>query len=408
MAGFFMTCRNSGFQIVPGHLSPTNVVVAEPDYRAGATILSLGGWKDYDGPLSIIRPLIKNFYEQTAMHYPWSIGTLDYAWIFDASVEGLGFEEGRDFLHKLDADLSVRATAAEKKLHADLNAYLAELGNSYYVHVPLRSAIERYQEWESVNPGATPQAREDQIVTLFKLYGIDRFGETARYHMYRHTYFSAAGEDIRTAFDYLLGVMHETPGVPAISLPALSELQATLQNRDDRHVFGHLVFPRTPEVPNLEVLAIGDRSIKHVVVKSQVTARDGTHYFVREATEPSEIGQLYRLFLHQRYTKRVAENDQFFVLVDKLDRLVGGICYRVESDRVVLLDGIVIARQLQNGGLGSALLEDFCMRMSNAGFEVIRTHFYRRNFYFNRSFVTDRRWGGLVRFLTNDEGSDDR
>ena len=401
MAAFFMTCRNSGFQIVPGHLSPTNVVVPEPDYRAGATILSLGGWQDYDGPLSLVRPLIKNFYEQTAMHYPWSTATLDYSWIFNAVIEGLGFDEGQVFLHKLDSHLSEQATAAEKELHADLTAYLAELGKAYYVHVPLRSAIQRYQEWESLNPGATPEAREDLITTLHKLYGIDRFGETARYYMYRQTYFGAAAEEICTAFDYLLDVMHENPGAPAISLPALSELQASLQDRDDRHVFGHLVFPRTREVPNLEVLAIGDRSIKHVVVKSEVMARDGTRYFVREATEPYEIGQLYRLFLHQRYTKRVNEDDQFLVLVDEMDRLVGGICYRVESERVVLLDGIVIARQLQNSGLGSALLEDFCMRMSNSGFEVVRTHFYRRNFYFKRSFVTDRRWGGLVRFLAN-------
>jgi len=63
------------------------------------------------------------------------------------------------------------------------------------------------------------------------------------------------------------------------------------------------------------------------------------------------------------------------------------------------LDGIVITRQLQNNDLGSALLEDFCMRMLNYGTEVVRTHFYRRNFYLKRSFQTDQRWGGLVRFL---------
>ena len=145
---------------------------------------------------------------------------------------------------------------------------------------------------------------------------------------------------------------------------------------------------------------MGDRNIKHVVVKSQITARDGTHYYVREATEPSEIGQLYRLFLRQRYQKVVSEHDRFFVVVDGQDQLVGGVCYKVESERVVYLDGLVIARQLQSHHLGSELLEDFCMRMSNKGFEVVRTHFYRRNFYLHRSFKTDKRWGGLVRFLT--------
>ena len=150
---------------------------------------------------------------------------------------------------------------------------------------------------------------------------------------------------------------------------------------------------------DLEVIAVGDRSIKHVIVKSSIKAKDGTSYYVRESTDPSEVGQLYRLFLRQRYPKTVSEHDRFFVVVDALERLVGGLFYVIESERVVHLDGVVIGRPLQNNGLGSALLEDFCMRMSNFGFEVVRTNFYRRNFYLKRSFQTDERWGGLVRFL---------
>jgi len=386
---------------VPGQLSPTNVVVPEPDYRIGGTILSLGGWQDYNGPLSLVRPLIKNFYEQTATHNPWSADTLNESWIFDACIEGLGNDEGRGFLHRLDTDLAAQDEPGESTLRKKLAVYITGLGSNYHVPMPLSSAIDRYREWEDVNPGATAKAKEDLIDTLYKLYRIDRFPEIARYYMYRHTYFGDAPAEVCAAFDYLLGVLHENPEMMAISSPALSELQASLQERHDRHVFGHLVFPRAKEVPDMEVLAIGDRSIKQVIIKSHITARDGTRYFVREATEPSEIGQLYRLFLRQRYPKKVSEQDRFLILVDDLDRLLGGVCYEVESERVVYLDGIVIARQLQGNALGSALLEDFCMRMSNHGFEVVRTHFYRRNFYLKRSFQTDQRWGGLVRFLVN-------
>jgi len=406
MAAFFTTCRNSGFQIVPGHLSPNNVVVPEPDYRSGATILSLGGWRDYDGPSSFVRPIIKNFYSQTAMHYPWSSTMLDFTWIFDASIEGLGLDDGREFLIKLEEDLTSQNLVDEKILRGKLRAYLEKLDQQYHVHVSLGNAIERYKEWDEVNPNATPEARADLIDTLYNLYRIDSLGEIARYHMYRHTYFGNAADGVCTAFDYLLGVLHKNPDLPAISSPALSELQATLEQRNDRKVFGHLVFPRAQSVPDLEVLAVGDKNIKQVVVKSQIIARDGTHYYVREATEPSEVGQLYRLFLRQRYHKVVSEHDQFLVVVDGQDQLVGGVCYKVQSDRVVYLDGLVIARQLQSNSLGSALLEDFCMRMSNKGIEVIRTHFYRRNFYLNRSFKTDERWGGLVRFLTVSEEED--
>jgi len=401
MSAFFATCRNSGYQIVPGYPSPTNVVVLEPDYRQGATILSLGGWHDYDGPLSIVRPLVKNFYQQTAVHYPWAAAMLDLTWIFDACVEALGIEEGLEFLRGLATALPEQAAVEEQALGLKLNTYLQDLVAAYYVPIPLKCAIERYVEWDEANPDATPQAKENLVDTLYRLYSIDRFGEIARYYLYRHTYFAGAADLLTGAFDYLLGFLQQNPGTPAIASPALSELQATMHNRDDRHVFGHLVFPRAREVPEVEVLAIGDDSVQQVIVKSQITARDGAHYFVREATEPAEIGQLYRLFLNQRFPKRVHEFDRFLVVVDNLDRMVGGLCFEPETDKVVLLDGIVIATELQGGRIGSALLEDFCMRMLQYGFEVVRTHFYRRTFYLKRGFQTDKRWGGLVRFLAS-------
>ncbi|MGD9020441.1 MAG: GNAT family N-acetyltransferase [Lysobacterales bacterium] len=402
MAAFFAACRASGFQIVPGFLSPNNVVVPEPDYRIGATILSLGGWQAYDGPLSLVGPLLKNFYEQTAMHYPWSASILNRKWIFEACVEGLGAEDALALLKQLQQEMAQAEDGTDAALKELLDTYLEEFDSTYYVPIPLRGAVDRYSDWKTINPGATPQAKEKLVDTLFKLYRVDRFGEIARYFLYRHTYFCDAPERVTEAFDYLLSVLHDKPQTAAVSLPELSELQATLKDRDDRHVFSHLVFPHAREVPDLEVIAVGDRSIKHVIVKSTIAARDDTPYYVRESTDPSEVGQLYRLFLRQRYHKTVSENDRFFVVVDSLERLVGGLFYNVESERVVHLDGVVIARPLQNKGLGSALLEDFCMRMANLGFEVVRTNFYRRNFYLNRAFVTDERWGGLVRFLNSE------
>ena len=41
------------------------------------------------------------------------------------------------------------------------------------------------------------------------------------------------------------------------------------------------------------------------------------------------------------------------------------------------------------------------MRMANYGFEVLRTYFYRKNFYFKRSFQIGKRGGGRVRFFAH-------
>ncbi len=211
MSAFFAACRNSGYQIVPGHLSPDNVVVPEPDYRLGATILSLGGWQSYGGPLSLVRPLIKNFYEQTAKHYPWSSDALNRKWIFEACVEGLGIDEAESFLHKLKEELERDKRDSETVLREKLTDFLVELENEYYVPVPLRSAIDRYLDWKEINPSATPRAKENLIDTLYKLYRIDLFEEIARYQLYRHTYFSDAPAEVCNSFDYLLDVLNEHP-----------------------------------------------------------------------------------------------------------------------------------------------------------------------------------------------------
>jgi len=408
MAGYVAGCHNSNFQIVPGYVSPNYIVVPEPDFRTRTTILSIGGFKSFDNTLSIVRPLIKNFYEQTAMHYPWAEDTLDFTWIFDACIEALGADRGREFLGRMSGDLAAFAqTNKEATIRELLGDYLRKLSVEYYVNLPVKNAIERYEEWAAVNRDARAAAKEGLIDRLYYLYRIGRFGEAARYYLYRHTYFSDAAQEVKDAFDYLLHFLYNNPEVPAISVPELSELQDTLKNREDRHVFGRLVFPRAKSVPDVEVMAVGERETKHVVVKSQIVAKDQTKCFVREATEPSEIGQLYRLFLRQRYPKTISEHDKFYVVVDSYERLVGGVCYEIQSEDIIHLDGIVIARQAQNKGLGSALLEDFCMRMANQGFKVVKTYFYRRDFYLKRSFQVDKRWDGLVRFLGTASDADD-
>ena len=63
------------------------------------------------------------------------------------------------------------------------------------------------------------------------------------------------------------------------------------------------------------------------------------------------------------------------------------------------VDGLTIALPLKNKGLGTAILEDFCIRMTNMNKKVVKTHFFMREFYLKRSFAVDKRWGGLVRFL---------
>ncbi|MBI5537563.1 MAG: GNAT family N-acetyltransferase [Deltaproteobacteria bacterium] len=407
MAVFFTGWRNSGCRVVPGPLTPSNVVVLEPDFREGAIFLSMAEWKLYESPMSIVRPLVYNFYQQTASHHPWCKHLLDPAWILDACVEAVGIDMARPFLLELRDELEKTGLRVlGRPMLPVLDTFLSELASHYYVQLPLRCAIERYQEWWKVNPEATQRAREQFVEELALLYSIEKFPEIARYRLFRETYFARTEAPIAEAFDRLLDQLTTHPHLRATAMVELSELQAAIRNPEDRSVFTRMAFPHAAPEQRLEVLAVGCER-KHVIVRSHVTDHEGATYTVREPVDASEVGKLYRLYVLAGFPKTISARNCFYVALDNRDEIIGGIIFMVEDTTVVHLNGIVVNVQLKGRGLSTALLEDFCRRMADQGIEVVRTFFFVRRFFTQHGFKVDRRWGGLVRFLkersTDDE-----
>jgi len=404
MAAFFGAWKNSEGRIVPGAVTPRNVAVAEPDYREGATILSLAGTRQYAGPLSLVAPMIRNFFLEIRHHYPKTRFDIELSWIFDAAVEALGKEEGALFLEELARDLVEEKVPGNKKiLMSELAEFRTRLDKEYHVPVPVSCAIERYRQWEELSPMATAAARERNVTELFRLYRVERFGPIARYYLYRQTYFAAAAEALRAAFDHLLDRMLQDPGERPTRMVELSELQAQVTDDEDRMVFSRLVFPRAPAGRPLEVVAVGDREEKQVIVRTQITDNLGETYTVRDPIEPAEVGQLIRLIIQGGFPNIVSQRDRYYVTIDEQERIVGGVFYEIEEPTVAHLDGIVVSGPLKHRGISGALLEDFCTRMAGQGVETITTHFFARPFYVSHGFHVDKRYGGLVRFLTEPE-----
>ncbi|HXK61392.1 MAG TPA: AMP-binding protein, partial [Acidobacteriota bacterium] len=314
----FRAWRNSNFQIVPGAVAPSNVVVPEPDFRQGSCVLSLTGWTPYVNTLSLIEPMVRNFYDYTVAHCPWAKMYLDYCWIFDGCVEALGVERAKEFLGRLDRDLSTaKAVAHGIELKRELLKYRRQLDESYHPPLPVDLAIDRFKEWEQLTPLPTPEAREQTVDELQRLYRIDRFPVIARYHLYRHTFFAHAAEDTREAFDLLLREMFKRPGTVPTQMQELSDLQLTLRDPVDRAVFSRMVFPKVKPVPNIEVLSIGESDRRHVIVRSEITDKHGVQYSVRAPLEPAEIGQLYRLLFQADFPKVISEQDRYLVCLDR-------------------------------------------------------------------------------------------
>ncbi len=392
--------RNSGRRIIPGLITPNNIVVPEPDFRRGAVQNNLTGWQRYHGPLSLIRPLWRNIYQHTISHYPWTREYLERGWIFEAVVEALGVETGLAWLKDLQAEVR---TSEEPALglgfNEALDEFVAALESRYYEPLALKTAIHRYEEWERVNAQASPRARLEIIDELSRLFRLDRRPPIVRFTLYRKTYFRDADLHLLDIFDRLLIRIFRHPDRRIVQMVELSELQAGLADPDDRLAFNRLAFPHRLGDDRIELRTIGDPERDHVVVQSTIGDREGLRYTIGEPSGPAEMGQLYRLFLQAGYPVSPGEGDHHYVVTDQAEQIVGGLIYRPQDEQSVFLEGIVVTPTLSERGIAAAVLDDFCTRMSSRGYRHVKTHFFLRRFYQKHGFRTDVRWGGLVRLL---------
>ncbi len=406
ISAIFRSWNHSGKNIVPGILSPNNVLVPELDFRDGSMVNSIDGWKYYQNPTSLINPIIKNFFIRTIAHYPWAEKQLEISWIFDAAMESLGNEEAINFLNELKNYLeSVTLSHNDKSLYTMLVDYIENSKIEFYKPLPLLNAISRYKEWLFINKTATSNAKEQTLEELMSLYNLEKFPEIVRYYLYRYTYFEFAENEILQKFDLLLDKMFLFKDYAATQMTELSDLQAVINDAEDRKIFTKMIFPKSKQ-KNVEVLKAGDKQHKHVIVQSYIKDNQGEVYNFREPTGPAEIGQLYRIFFQEKYPKHINENDEYIVLADSQDRIVGGICFRREEDNAVLIDGVVIFSSLSGRGIGTAMIDDFCDRMAAFGVEAVKTHFFMQNFYLRLGFKVNDKWGALVRFLNKDKKSE--
>ncbi|MBU2501589.1 GNAT family N-acetyltransferase [bacterium] len=395
--------EHSERRIIPGLITPYNIVVPEPDFRQGAVQNNLTGWRPYTGPLSLIRPLWRNMIHHTVSHYPWTEFYLETDWVFEAFVEALGVPAARAWLQELQAEVRQEGLPPDGGMWdgftAQLDAFVTSLGEQYFPPLPLKGAINRFDEWERVNTQAQIAARLDILEELTRLYQLDRLPEIARYTLYRHTFFRQADLAVLDTFDRLLVRMHRRPGRRATQLVELSDLQAVLHDPDDQLAFNRMAFPRWLRDQDVEVRTLGDPSRDQVIVRSSITDRFGRRYTVCEPTGPAEVGLLYRLFLQSGFPKTISGADRHLVVLDQAEQIVGGVVYREQGDKTVFLDGVVVTQALVERGIAAALMRDFTTRMGTAGFRMIRTHFFLRRFYEKHGFRIDQRLGGLVRFL---------
>lgn len=402
LTAYFRGWHNSGYKIIPGAISPHNVTVPELDFQEIVKINSITGWRNYKSPLSLIQPMLHNFFNKVIAYFPRFREQLDITWIFDACIEGIGYEKGMGFLQTLNQEITAsdNYTFKNKKIKTVLENYIKTLESSFYIPLAVHNAAHRYGQWLQMSKSTSSRAREQTLIELCRLYNIKKYPGFLRYYLYKMTYFMNADKNVQETFDKLIRRMVIEEQKTAMQLTELSDLQATLNKPQDREVFSRMVFPHIHKKQTIDIVKRGESDEKRVVVQSNIRDMKGIPYTIREPVSPYEIGQLYRLFFEENYYKSISEQNQYLIVVDNQERIVAGLCYRMLEDQVAQIDGTVVSSSFSGRGIGSAMIEDFCNRMLGRDVKIIKTHFLLPEFYKKLGFRVDKEWGELIRFLS--------
>jgi len=398
MAAYFRVLKNSDYKIIPGSFSPANTVVPESHFMEGSLVISLSGWTEFKNYEEFISHLYNNFYLQTYAHYPVSKDYIKTEWIFDACLEALGREKGLEILQIFLKNLqNKKADQTNEIISQSLNHYTEEINNSAYINTYIISAIKNYNDWLEENPSPIKEGKENFVNNLFSLYRLDKYSETDRYIFYAKTYFSSAPEDIKILFSRLINSLFKYPDESALNRIELVELQEVLKDETDKRVLNKLISPFSSQ--NFELITEKDSDDKQVILKTQAIDSFGINYTIRKPISPFEIASLHKLFILDNYPVRIEPALQYLVIIDDEDedRIVGGICYKIQYMNVAHLEGIDISRTYRKRGLGRIIIEDFCDRLKSNGIKTLTTHFYLRSFFEKFGFKMDSRWGGLAR-----------
>ncbi len=399
LAAFFIAWERSGRVLVPGAVAPSNVAVPAEDYREGACLLSISGWKPYVGPLDLVEPMLRNVFRETVALAPRLASVLQPGWIVDAAFEALGEERARSFLRDLRASVPQRPAGDFGTLVTAVDAALATAPGDR-TPLALETAVSRFEAWEGERPGAPLAERGKTAEALLRIYRVDTLGEEARYRLFRRTVFSRSAPEVLQAFDVLLAALRARPDARPSHLVELEGLHSALRSDEERHAFARLVFPAARTSRPVEVTVVGD-AVKHVVLATELVDRMDAAWTVRDPIDAAEVGRLYRLFVRAGLPRAFSADRRYLVVLDSGERIVGGVSYSLLGGGSAQLDGIVVAPNLRGRGLSTALLDDLCARLAALGVKALLAHFAFRNLQLP-GFRLDRSHGGLVRDLTAD------
>lgn len=395
--------RRTGRRISLAQPTAQKVVVPGHDWLLGGRLVSIADRIDCDRLTDVLTSIRNGIVKPLSERFAES--QLDVAWpmLFSAALEVLTESEGCSRLESEAADLP-----EDDELSGAIRRFTSGIRRRGFLPERIRLAARRYRRWAQINADATVEAQAatlDQIEDAYGLRALDRERPGSRLQLFRHTVFRGASPDLTSGLDELIAATLAAPPARADLHRAVMRLRETVTS-DEREEFflARMLYPHVD--PGTRAMLVREEDAAGefdtgITVEHKDNA--GELFRIRRPASPNEIAALARIFRGAgiRRAPQMGQ-DHLLIVLDAKERVLGGVISRGMSDTYMRLEWLALSRQRRGRGIGAVLVRELLERLRAQGVRVVSTGFFRPAFFRSLGFGVDRRYAGLVRFLTPD------
>lgn len=183
-----------------------------------------------------------------------------------------------------------------------------------------------------------------------------------------------------------------------------ADLQDALDSHDLRYFLTRAAYPHLDVDERAELVTVSEVGAQQLELVTEHSDRTGRRVWIRPPANPREVDTLHRIFFLGGLVGGFSPSDQFLVMIDEHEQVIGGISYVRRTPTHTLLDKLAVGQRSQRRGLGRLLLEEFARRQRADGASLISAQFIRRDLLEHFGFRSHPRYPGVVLPLQPDAG----
>ncbi|MBN4080822.1 AMP-binding protein [Caldithrix abyssi] len=398
VAAYLEFWKRTGCTRMIADSSPKNIIIPEFDYYIGTRLVSISGRKKATSVEDVFLSLYQNFILETERKFPGLKKMAEWEILFTVTLEVFGSKTGSKILRTL------------KQPHKELNLspgrvkqFLDEVNAFGLLRKQVVFASLRYQRWLDLNPDATHKARGIIIQDLYKDYKlqslIERYPET-RIRFFLMTAFRDANPDLIHRLNDLM-IQMRSGSISEESLETHlhlihDEIELT---EAEKYFLTRLVFEHVDAADYAELITrdVGKKGRLDLVVL--IEDNEGRSFKIRPPFHPKEVARFHRLLLEAKLDVQFEAPHDFLLIIDKKNRLSGGVFWKKTGPGIAHLEKIVIAPHYQKSHLSIRLAEELFNRLRLKKFEFLTVGFFQSGLFYRLGFEIDQKFSGLVKKL---------